>query len=194
MVLTRDQRLITRTYRDNGASFTTIQQSTGFSLSQICYTCRNNVDLTPQKRKSGRPHKLSSETLNNVIKWIQSSFERRCLTYDQVCIQLELPVCGETLRTDLKKGEMDAHPAAQKPPITAAHTERRLQWANERIHWPLEKWKRVIFSDEAWFQSGWYCMPWVHQFPDERFHETAVLPQSKQRSGIMVWACFCGPN
>lgn len=36
-------------------------------------------------------------------------------------------------------------------------------------------------------------MPWVHWFTDKRYHETAVLPQTKQRSGIIVWACFCGP-
>lgn len=190
--LTRDQRLIIRTHRDRGDSLRDIKQHTGFSLSQIRRACRNDVDLTPQKHKSGRPSKLSPEALQQVIAWIQQSLEHRILTCDQVCMQLSLPICGETLRIALKKKGMEAHPAAQKPPITDRHRIKRLQWARERSDWSLDQWKRIIFSDEAWFCSGWHRMPYIHRFHDERYHETAVVGQSKQRSGIMVWACFCG--
>jgi hypothetical protein len=31
------------------------------------------------------------------------------------------------------------------------HVEKRLAWAKERVDWPLEKWMKVVFSDEFRF-------------------------------------------
>jgi hypothetical protein len=121
-ILNRDQRLIIRTHREIGASYSAIQKATGFPISQIRYACRNNVDLTPQKRKTGRHHTLSSETVTNTIQWIQQSPQRRNLTYNEIYEKLQLPVCGETLRLELKRRGMVAHSATQKSPNTTAST------------------------------------------------------------------------
>jgi transposase/predicted SAM-dependent methyltransferase len=190
--LTRDQRLLIRSHRDRGDTLRTIRQNTGFTLNQIQYACRDDVNLTPQKNKSGHPTRITAAHLDQIIEWIRSSLQNRIYTCEKKVEILELPICGDTLRRMLKKRGMKAHPGAQKPAITPAHAARRLQWAHEHINWPLDQWKRVIYSDEVWFQSGWHRMPYVHRFDDERYHPTAVIPQSGQRSGIMVWSCFCG--
>ncbi|KAJ5700997.1 hypothetical protein N7493_003005 [Penicillium malachiteum] len=191
-ILTRDQRQIIRVQRNDGKTYGQIARSTGATKAQIQYTLRDNVDLTPQKKKTGRPPKLSTADIDEIITFIRSSIERRILTCEQICCLLQLPVSAETLRTSLKQRGMTAHPAAQKPPIQAHHAQIRIAWAQERENWQFDDWARVIFSDEAWFKSGWHRMPFIHRFKDERYHPTAVVGQSKQRSGIMVWACFAG--
>ncbi|KAJ5634579.1 hypothetical protein N7528_002421 [Penicillium herquei] len=96
-ILTRDQRYLIKIQRDN---------------AQIRYTLRDQVDLTPQKKKTGRRPKLSDTALDQIITFIQSSIERRILTCEQICRLQQLPVSAETLRTSLKKRGMTAHPAA----------------------------------------------------------------------------------
>ncbi|KAJ5220632.1 transposable element tc3 transposase [Penicillium citrinum] len=75
--LTRDQRLIVRSQHACGDSMKTIAKRNGFSRSQVRYACRDDVNSTPQKDKSGRPPKLPIHGLDNVRSWIGESPERR---------------------------------------------------------------------------------------------------------------------
>ncbi|KAJ5720089.1 hypothetical protein N7493_006967 [Penicillium malachiteum] len=79
-ILTRDQRQIIRVQRNDGKTYGQIARSTGATKAQIQYTLRDNVDLTPQKKKTGRPPKLSTADIDEIITFIRSSIERRILT------------------------------------------------------------------------------------------------------------------
>lgn len=190
--LTRDERLHCRILRDECHTYPYIASRLNCTLRQAQYT-GNAMQTTPQKKKkTGRLQKLTPERLDEVILWIQQSLERRCLNYHNICGILDLGVCGETLRLSLKARGMTSHPAAQKPPILTSHRSKRLNWARARQNWSADDWRRVIFSDEAFFRSGWHRMPYILRFGDERYHKTAVIGQSTQRKGIMAWACFAG--
>lgn len=99
-----------------------ISRRTGFSESQVRYTCKNNVALTPQKHKTGRPPKISPQRLDEVISWMSASTERRNLSCDKVVAQLDLEICGESLRKALKQRGVVAHAAAPKPLFRANTT------------------------------------------------------------------------
>lgn len=125
--LSRDERLRIRISRDNRHTYHRISQETGFTLNQIRYTCREERPTPQKKIKSGRLPKLLSEELDNIIRWIQSSIERRILIYEQLCCLLWLPIYTETLRTSLKKRGMVTHLAVQKPPIKPHYAQVRLE-------------------------------------------------------------------
>jgi hypothetical protein len=38
-----------------------------------------------------------------------------------------------------------------RPTLMPRHVEKSLAWAKERVDWPLEKWMKVVFSDESGF-------------------------------------------
>ena len=44
--------------------------------------------------------------------------------------------------------------ARRKPYLLKKHKAARLKWAKERKGWTLEDWSRVIWTDEATFETG----------------------------------------
>lgn len=111
--LTRDQRLKILTLRGQKKSYHQISRMVGCTYRQAHYICSINK-ATPRKCR-GRYPKLSEDRLTSVIDWIRATFDNRCKTVDQIVIELNLPVCGETLRKALKARGMAAYPAAKKP-------------------------------------------------------------------------------
>lgn len=114
--LNRDLRMRIKILRDE-ANFSVrdISRRTGFSERQVRYTCQNNIALIPQKHKCGRPPKISRQRLDEVIVWMSASAARRNLSCDQVVAQLNLEICGETLRIALKQRRANPHAVAPRP-------------------------------------------------------------------------------
>ena len=118
--LTRDQRLIVCSQHACGDSMKTIAKRNGFSRSQVRYACRDDVNSTPQKDKSGRPPKLPIHGLDNVRSWIGESPERRC---KQICQELDLPICAKTHRVQLKKRGTEITSGARTPSTNTLRNE-----------------------------------------------------------------------
>ncbi|KAJ5100899.1 hypothetical protein N7456_006951 [Penicillium angulare] len=75
-ILQCDQRQEITILRNNGLTYQKIHEKTGYTRDQIRYFLRDSVDLTPQKKKTGRRLKLSKRELDELITWIRSSLER----------------------------------------------------------------------------------------------------------------------
>lgn len=111
--LTRDQRLLIVKYREDGHSKREIMRKLNVTYNQVSYMCRDDVPITPQKkRKTGRQPKLSAQTVDNITSWIRQSPGNRAMSYHDIVKRLNLPVSGETLRLTLKKREKIGHPPA----------------------------------------------------------------------------------
>ena len=73
--------------------------------------------------------------------------------------------------------------------MTLRHTERRLEWAMEKVGWSVEKWSGVVFTDEKKFNLDG---------PDGfryYWHDIRNEPRifSKQQNGggsLMTWGGF----
>ena len=51
--------------------------------------------------------------------------------------------------------------ARQKPPLTDAQNNQRLEWALSHLNWNLEEWFRVLWSDETYICDAWPSSPHV---------------------------------
>ena len=59
-----------------------------------------------------------------------------------------------TVRSYLKTAGYLRFKARRKPFLTQKQKEARLRWAREHVDWTLEDWMRVIWTDEATFETG----------------------------------------
>ena len=99
---------------------------------------------------------------------------------------------AQTLQCSLKKYGLICRVWKSRPFLTSANKEKRRLWALAHVHWSVEDWKNVIFSDEskfmlfksdgcqyAWFRTG--------QAYDGRYVKKTI----KHGGGnIMVWGCI----
>lgn len=62
---------------------------------------------------------------------------------------IELNVSYYALRNAFRKAGFRRRFACRKPPISERNGIARLQWAIEHLHWTIEDWKRIFWSDET---------------------------------------------
>lgn len=60
-------------------------------------------------------------------------------------------VSPQTVRRSLHRQGFTAHKMKEKSELTDYDKRARLKWALDHRDWTVEKWKNVIFSDEAGF-------------------------------------------
>ena len=56
-----------------------------------------------------------------------------------------------TIRNRLRQQGLRSRVMRKHPKLSPAHVARREQWAMQRIHWRMQQWRRVIFTDESRF-------------------------------------------
>ena len=69
--------------------------------------------------------------------------------------------------------------------------EARLQWAKDHLHWGIEEWKYVLWSDESkfnLFSSDSSCL--VRRQSHEEFHPDCIQRTVKFPASVMLWGCF----
>lgn len=84
-------------------------------------------------------------------------------------------VSVSTVRRRLKEKKITAKRAATSPKLTAQHRRARLQFAREHIHWTLDQWRTVLFSDET--RVSLFCndrRARVYRRQGERFAQACI--------------------
>jgi hypothetical protein len=82
--------------------------------------------------------------------------------------------------------------ALRKPELTEAHAKIRLNWALEHVHWTLEEWAQVLWSDESWMNPGKHIKVRVTRRPGEALYRDCVEPKEQRKIGWMFWGCISG--
>ena len=74
--------------------------------------------------------------------------------------------------------------APRKPLLTIKHKLKRIRWCKERLHWGIEEWSRVIFSDESNFEViNRKNRIRVKRFQNEKFNENFIQPRVQGGGG-----------
>uniref|UniRef100_A0A667ZNY4 Transposase Tc1-like domain-containing protein n=1 Tax=Myripristis murdjan TaxID=586833 RepID=A0A667ZNY4_9TELE len=58
---------------------------------------------------------------------------------------------AQTIRNRLHAANLWSQRAARRPAMTALHRQARLRWCQQHVHWNLNMWRNVMFSDESRF-------------------------------------------
>jgi len=61
-------------------------------------------------------------------------------------------VSKDTVRKILKSSGINSYIATRKPLLSIKDRLKRRRWCKERLHWTVEDWANVIFSDESNFE------------------------------------------
>jgi transposase len=188
--LDRDDRIRVLALRDAGFTYLQISQQLQISYRQVQYTCQSQ-QVTPKKPR-GVPPKLSEAEVDTIIEWITSSKRTRRMPYYKVIQELNLSVGKNALARALKKRGYTRCIALQKPPLSDENRRVRLAWALEHVHWSIDQWNRILWTDETWVTSGFHTRTWVTRKPGEELDDTCVRTSPARKRGWMFWASFHG--
>ena len=101
-------------------------------------------------------------------------------------------VCERTLRTYLHSAGLFGRVTIKKPLISLSNRLKRLSWCKAKGKWTLQKWRRVIWSDEKKFNlfssdGKQYVWREVHK----KLNVACQTPTIKFGGGsVMIWSCF----
>src|ERR1700752_5243291 len=177
---------------DLGHSGHSIHHQTGISVSKVS-----------QLRKEHRPHlQKSTGGCPKILSDMDLRHSTRLLTSGQVDNAPQLarrlqeikgrPISAQTVRRGLKSVGMKAVVKVKKPLLKAHHKRARKEFAERYLHWTVEDWKRVIWSDETKINRiGSDGRSWGWKRRGERLSDRLVTPTLKFGGGfLMLWGCM----
>jgi transposase len=132
-----------------GLSTRDIQLRTGVSLGAISAIRSKHASGLP-KSQGGRPQSLSSTTTRWAVRQVTNEQNTTAAS-----VARELRSSGDTItsaktiRSHLKIAGLKPVVKQKRPFLSIKHKRARLDFATKYLHWTLEDWKHVIFSDET---------------------------------------------
>ena len=188
---TRDDRLRIHTlFFHAGFTKNEIALQLNLTLEQVKYALRHRI--TPQKRRSGRRPLLGPLERKQLIEWVCASAKNRRTPWAQIPAIFGWDCHVYAIETAFKAEGFARRSALKKPDLTQTHANARLIWALEHVHWTLEDWASILWSDETWVQPGKHKKIKVTRRPGEQLHRDCVEPKIQRKIGWMFWGCISG--
>lgn len=176
----------------SGHSARQISSILGLSLATIS-RIRNERCPDLPRSPGGRPCLLTPSDMRLAIRYISSG---KADTAVQVHKLLQdatnMTLSVSTLRANLKSAGLKSAPKVKRAFLSPRHRRERLNFAYSHLHWTVDDWKRVVWSDESKINRfGSDGRKWVWKKPGECINDRLVDKRIKHGGGsIMVWGCF----
>lgn len=188
---TRDDRLRIHTlFFIAGWSKPQIALQLNLSLDQVKYALQHRV--TPQKQRSGRRPFLSPLERRQLVEWVCASSKNRRTPWHEIPAIFGWDCHVYAIETAFKLEGFARRCALKKPDLTQKHATERLIWALEHVHWTIEEWAQILWSDESWVQPGKHKKVKVTRRPGEELHRDCTEPKIQRKIGWMFWGCISG--
>ena len=170
-----------------------IKESTGVPTPTVRRVIKSGEPRHASKSHTGRPSKINARDLRHLIRAITSGQDGRQAVYTQLAKELGIEASATTIRVALRKAGFRRCIACPKPLVSWINRRKRLKWAREHLHWTIEDWCRVIFSDESSFETGQRARKFVSRRSGERYCPDCINSfKHSGRKSIMVWGGICG--
>ena len=119
--------------------------------------CLNNAEKLQTfkwHKRVGRLSKLNSRDQSLLYRRVR---EDPKINYRELSAEFSnkagyVSVSYSTVRRCFNKIGIDCYVAARKLLLRVTDTIKRYKWCKERLHWSVEDWFKVIFSDEPNFE------------------------------------------
>ena len=140
--------------------------------------------------RSGRPRATTRREDQYVVL---SARRQRFVTARRLQTDLQTAtgtrVSTQTVRNRLHQAGLQARRPAQRVPLNQRQRQTRLNWGRQHGHWRLNKWRRVVFTDESRFSLDFNDgRQQVWRQPGERFAACTVAEHDRYGGGsLMVW-------
>lgn len=155
------------------------------------YLNTNDVKDLP---RSGRPRKVNERDESIIFRECRKNprLTNQKLATDFNSKSLNIRISRETVRRILKRKGIGSYKAAKKPMLTPTDRIKRLKWCKERLGWSVEKWSRVIFSDESNFEIfNRKNRIMVKRKKSEKYHPKFCVPRVQKGGGsVGIWGCI----
>jgi hypothetical protein len=154
----------------------------------------NHTTTQPQGAaapKSRRPRLIGPHLTRRITRLVKKD---PAVTYQGIKEQLGLTVSNVTIRKVLQEQGISNWRKKRRPALTEAHARARLKWAREHQDWSVEKWAKVIWSDECSVERGkGKQTEWVFRASTQKWDKPMIQPIKKGKDySIMIWAAFSG--
>ena len=111
----------------------------------------------------------------------------------KIAEDLGITASESTIRRALRKAGFRRCIACSKPLVSWINRRKRLKWAREYLHWSIEDWMRVMFTDESSFETGKRNRIFVtRRFGERHCPDCCQNFKHSGRQSLMVWGGFCG--
>ena len=160
------------------------------TVDRIVKRLENDPEACP-KAKSGRPRCSTARDDRRLKNAILEDRRRGSTELQAIMEDSGVSMSKRTVRHRLQSMGYIARKPRKKPLLTNNMKKARLNWAREHKDWSIERWKRVLWSDESRFNL--YASDGrrlVRRRPGEEFHPSCLERKVKHPDGVMIWGCF----
>ncbi len=94
-----------------------------------------------------------------------------------------------TIRSRLREQGLRSRKMRKRPKLSPAHVAWREKWAMQRVHWRVQQWRRIIFTDESrfhLFRNDGRIRVW--RMPRQEILQQHVQSTQQQGPSLHVWA------
>jgi len=142
--------------------------------------------------KLGRPKKLNGRDRRHLKRYIKKNWDNRHEPLRDISNIVNNNVSAKTLRREIVAFGLNHRRGRKRPYLSPAQKKARLKFAKDHIHWTIEEWRRVIFSDEMAFQTGANeGNVWVWRSPEEEYLEDCCTVTHKSGfKRIQIWGAM----
>ena len=122
-------------------------------MNQVKYTIQTGR-ISPGK-STGRPHVLSIEQEDELEVFVCRDKKTRQMSYLELSLHFHICNVGlDAIRNALRRTGYLRYIARIKPPLTEQHKLLRIERALRHLHFTLEDWCNVVWTDETYISDG----------------------------------------
>ena len=145
--------------------------------------------------RSGRKRKSVTRSDRTLIR---ISLRNRKLTSKELSRELKessgVELSAPTVRRRLLENGFRECKARKKPLLTEKQRKHCLERARFHVKWPVEKSRKILFSDESAFTLNTHAGNNYVRRPGEEYRPHCISPTIKHPQSIMVWGCTAASN
>ena len=150
-------------------------------------------DTGVSKPWTGRLKKLSQQDISHIVGYICTNRATCRLTLGQLIQNLNLEIHENTLHKALEEAGYKRRVARHCSFLSIRDRAWRLKYAEEYLHWTVEDWSQVLFSDEMSIKlfMKWTGKDWIWRNTGEEYYADCInYERCPQRIGTFFWGAF----